>query len=834
MSDSSDMMATADPAAGRFYHVLMHHRLLKALRRRTPLWRLELQKTMERLQFGYWDNGTRVKLLKGASKLVYEARVTLSQRLLFTVATGNGTQPPYALEPYILAWDVVDHDHLDRAARLNTDAEAGFLDFQELAATTLAGAPPTPERDPRDAPTDAGGFAAWLGRPAPAPTRDELTEAVRWYMLAPDLIDDDAHWQQLLDDPETEDLELKLSRQQAETVFAPGPLLLAGTAGSGKTTVSVYRLARAVHETPTAKVLYVTYSAALLATVRQLFEDLHRARGLPPPLHAPEFRTFPQLWRRFATDARRRQPLIRYAAFAQWYRAIFARDDADLAWEEIRGIIKGACLDPHAECLDLAAYEDLGRKRAPYFAGERPRLHRVYTRYQAWLAQTAHLDDIDLARLAWRGWQGRDRGQYDVVICDEGQDLTELEMEVLLALCAEPAGLFFTADPQQIVNPSGFRWAELRSRLRARQPALARTPIERLDRNYRSVGPIVSLANALVELQRRRTGRSDDDEPQEASLEGPSPLLVQGEEAEVLAHLRDFGPRCAVIAADPMAAERLGRQLGTERVFDPASAKGLEFDAVVLWQPLAAAPAAWTALLAEDVDLREDPVSRRLIRHLYVGVTRARRFLAVYEADPALAALWQREPLRGHLESDSAAALDRFLLHAATPEAWAREGAYFMDRDRFRQAAECYRRAGDEEQAALAIARWHESLADYHEAARLFAELALPADRARCLAAAGEHAEAGALYRDLADWEAAADCFVSAAAWEAAAEAYLRLNRTDDHRRCLRVHYEATANWLDAARIAMKQGDHLAAATLYDRAGHPDRAAEIRESDTEE
>ena len=72
--------------------------------------------------------------------------------------------------------------------------------------------------------------------------------------------------------------------------------------------------------------------------------------------------------------------LADYAEFARWYAGGFRRRDAALAWEEIRSIVKGACLDESRDLLGRDEYETLGRKRAPLFVAERPRLHEVARR----------------------------------------------------------------------------------------------------------------------------------------------------------------------------------------------------------------------------------------------------------------------------------------------------------------------------------------------------------------------------------------------------------------------------------------------------------------------
>ncbi len=815
--------------ASPFFNILVHHTLVPVLRGEQKSVRGLLQKTLERLQLGSWGGGTRVKLLKGISKFVYEARVDRSLRLLFTVSRAYSPHPPHALEHYLLAWDIVDHDHIDRARRMNLQPETGFLDFDVIADMEIDEPPVAPEAAADYETSDTAQLSAWINDPGHInTTTDELTESIRWFEVDPDIITDEEEWQALLDDPGVSDLELKLSREQALTLYRPGPLLLRGTAGSGKTTVSVYRLARAVCEQPGSRLLLVTYSEPLLNAARQLFRDLFHARRKPLPGSLPDFKTFPQLFEELAGRHVERRQLLRYPHFEQWYRMIYRRNDAALAWEEIRGIIKGSCLDLTREHLSREEYEQLGRKRAPLFSHERPRLYQVFLKYQEWCRDGGRMDDIDLARRALRTLRDHPELRYHQVICDEGQDLTELEMRFLLELVHDLSGLFFAADPQQIVNPSGFRWAELRSLLRDLTPGSAAPEISSLTRNYRSVQSIVGIANAFVRVQRDRTGRSDDDYLQETTLRGSTPILVTGAEAQVIEQVKGFGPRCAIIVPTVEDAERLSRHLESERVFDIAGAKGLEFDGCVIWNLFGGDIKLWAKILQDDAELKEDPGARRVLRHAYVAITRARRYLGVYEADPAAVELWQGPQFRAFIEQDAPDALAKFMLFATSPDQWAAEGNYFLERGRFRQAAECYRRAGSRRQEQLAMAAFEESVGRDRRAADLFIALEELGRAAPCLARIGNYRDAAEAYNSVREWQAAATNYEAAGMIRQAAEAWQKANDTDGYRRCMRQLHERNRNFVDAARIAVKQNDLKGAIDLYMRAGMRDQVLVLR------
>ena len=174
---------------------------------------------------------------------------------------------------------------------------------------------------------------------------EELVGGVRWYVLPERLVVDEALWQELTDRG-GEELELKLTAEQYGVVRAPGPVLLSGSAGSGKTTIAVHRVAAASAHAR-SRVLYVTYSrgswitpGASSRTSSHAAERRSTFRPTFSPSTTSTGRSSP------ATGAAAPEHVVDYPEFARWYHGTFRRDDSALAWEEIRSIVKGASLDP--------------------------------------------------------------------------------------------------------------------------------------------------------------------------------------------------------------------------------------------------------------------------------------------------------------------------------------------------------------------------------------------------------------------------------------------------------------------------------------------------------
>ncbi|HYN20812.1 MAG TPA: UvrD-helicase domain-containing protein, partial [Thermoanaerobaculia bacterium] len=613
---------------------------------------------------------------------------------------------------------------------------------------------------------------------------------------------------------------------------------------------------------PTA--LYLSYSSALVEHARRLFRDLAIARRFDPDtdpatLRGPDFFTFSDLYRSlvprdFAEHHARPMTEI---LFREWFRKSGKPLDPALVWEELRSILKGACLKLGQPMLDESSYYDLGKKRAPLFVDERPEIYRIAQRYQEWLGEEGRCDRIDLCRRAFaelrhnrgiRGMRGNRGRTWDVVVCDEIQDLTELEVAFVLTLSRRPdlSGVLLTGDTQQVVQPSGFRWAEVR-RLAGKAGHRKEAPaVLRLRRNLRSVRPLVELANALLLLRRDVFGRSEEDEPEEAGVAGPVPIQIPAAEDDVLAAIAGFGPRCAVLTLDDEETERLRGRLGTSRVFHVREAKGLEFDDVVLWkllepdQDLVDRFGRAGRSLA-DARLDREPRFKRLLQYLYVAVTRARRHLAIYE-DPQPHPFWQSDRFRGRLELEAVESLDRLFRPTASPQEWEREGAYYLERRHFRQAAECFRRSGKLEKEAEALAHADEEREDWSGALTRWSHLRQADRQAPLLERLGRLSEAAARYREAGLEDEAQVCEVrlleNRKAWKEAATAWESLGRHSDAARCWtrasdsRQAATATAraaeeagNLEGAGAAWLEAGEHLEAVRCFRASGEPAKAA---------
>jgi tetratricopeptide (TPR) repeat protein len=888
------------------------------------------RKAFEYLENGLWDGGLQVKKLRGLSgKTILEGRVGRSDRLLMTLGKDTGDEgEPLCL---VYVWAIVLHDQVDARARAILPDSAPFLSFTAFSTSQAS-----------DIELEKLDDSHFTQEPVAARVQHE-TSAQKWFLL------DEKEWKRVLLYSGGEfDLSLYLTPEQRELLRMPPPVLLSGTAGSGKTTMAVYYLTHPRYMGRSR--LFLTYNLHLRNFSERLYRSLMTLteRDDQPP---PEFLTFRELCLRLlgldGVGRFRPEREIDLDAFRNMLRRLPAagRFDAALVWEEIRSIIKGAkpqldaqvlgalltklekgangaaltselreellalrrlslsekaervvqrlmgCglreissdlpklletrrpalirvlhslrdvvgkheADFHSPLMTFDEYERLGRKRAPSFLQDRRKIYQIAEWYQKNLEQGRLWDEIDLTRAAIRSLDKRRASwqPYDFVCCDEVQDFTDVQLSLIVRLPCRPINLILGGDPKQIVNPSGFRWEEVKDLFYDR--AVPVPPVHHLTLNFRCVGSIVLLSNALLELKQRLLGIHSDERLDDWKFQGRPPFLIEGVSPdELIEALRITAPDRVVLTRSDADRDLLKRRLGTELVFTIREAKGLEFRTVVLWGfgGEASINTLWSRMLSEDTARLHDAHVRHEINLLYVGITRAQQDLILYDG-PTPSTIWSA-PLFADLvhRSGSTDFIDEAWRATRSPADWERQGDYFMDFEHYRAAAECYRNAERPDRMARARALAAEKQKEFASAADWWEKAGEPRRTAESYEKAGQPGLARPIWQEIGDRNRAEDCrvrqleldgsYAEAAAarekrkeFEKAIENWRKARRPDCEARLWEKlkkpvkaaeAYTRANDFANAARIYLKLRRKPEAARCLEQAGRFEEALEL-------
>jgi|GEM_PF-3343099 len=747
---------------------------VRGLSRLRPEEREAVENCLYKLKNRNWDVGLRVKRLKGFPKRVWEARVSRADRLLFLIAPATHESSGATGSLYVL--DYVDHDHVTRVRRRDLSASSYLSLVLEQAQQ------PENVEEEFDSCSNAQ-LEEWTHEEAQSGAATQYLRAYAQHFVATE--------EEIGNLPDTE-RELWLTEEQMAVVTTAGHCVVSGTAGSGKTTMAVQRLL--ANTGSSQPKLYLAYNPWLVDYARELFQRLLPEEGREALRDVVHFKTVQQLTREYLGSALENFPEdgeVRFADFKLPFKSWSQQIAPATAWSEIRSVVKGACLDPKQDMLGLKEYRELGQNRSADLHQDRETLYKIAQQYQRWLTAKKRYDEIDLSRQAIRQIFSQPSTGYSTIVCDEVQDLTEIQLEFIFLLNSKDGSLFFTGDLNQIINPSGFRWEEVNSHFYRRKQQ--KPERQHLSYNFRSIGSIVKLADAILRLRGRLIGGASEQQHDHHLQEGRKPRLISSSDEEVVKSLvAGLVGQYAILVRTEAQRNRLKTETGSPFVFTIEEAKGLEFDRTLVWDFFRDQQSLWRKALGGTLSAKDSPALRHELNLLYVATTRPRRWLYFYDPHTTI---WAEAELGGAFDYAVPASLAEEGEMRLTPEQWSQQGKYYLDREFFEQASFCFEQAGDPVSARRVNAKRLEHKKQW--------------------------VEAGEEYFALQDFSAAVGLLERGGAWRQASEAYQRTGDVQEALRCNAQAAEAEKQWEVASHIWSSLGQAVKALEAIRKTNNP-------------
>lgn len=398
------------------------------------------------------------------------------------------------------------------------------------------------------------------------------------------------------------DLWWLLDEAQDELKGKSGPIILRGTAGSGKTTIALYRLMEwyVPHNLPS---LYITYSEKLKSHAEKSFKELVRQDK------QVLFKTIDQLCLALIPEDKKEffQPdqHVNFVQFETFLANRQCRISAHMLWEEFRGILKGCfyLATTEQKVLDFKQYQNLNliklaQTDSLFAEREREQVYKLFENYQRWLKDEKKWDDMDLARCAFQ-YVEQHTQHYAQVIVDEVQDLTTYHLQIILALTTQPETLFLTGDAHQSIHPSRFQWERLKDQVygylqlkKKAQLVYRNVPnsVQHIKKNYRCSKEIIHLINALASWRSEHFG---DDSEQLEAVESESKAICAMTLSDIvnksLLNTQKMAANIMILVPDEAQKQLLiNKENGllrhcTSNVFNIHESKGLETTSVILY-----------------------------------------------------------------------------------------------------------------------------------------------------------------------------------------------------------------------------------------------------------
>ncbi len=419
----------------------------------------------------------------------------------------------------------------------------------------------------------------------------------------------------------------------------PTPLIIIGPAGSGKTALTLEKMKQA-H----GQVLYVTLSRYLADNSRNIYYS-HHYENKEQEIAFLSFREYLETMR--VPEGRE----ITYRAYAGWLTRIPKQQrvsDAHRLYEEFRGVLTGSVIDK--PWLSREEYLALGVRQSIFLADEREVVYSLFGKYLTYLKENDFYDPNILAH----SYLPQVKQSYDFVVVDEVQDITNIQLQLILRSLKRPDEFILCGDSNQIVHPNFFSWSGLKSMFYQAEALESGKVTRILQSNFRNSVSVTELANKLLRVKHKRFGSIDRESNylMNSVSDRTGEIFFVRDTDKAKRELSQKTRRSTKFAVLVMREEDkdLVRQFfDTPLLFSIQEAKGLEYENVVLVNFISSERANFREIIdgVSEEDLNGELDYRRardktdkslevfkfFINSLYVAVTRAVHKLYLIESD---------------------------------------------------------------------------------------------------------------------------------------------------------------------------------------------------------
>ncbi len=292
--------------------------------------------------------------------------------------------------------------------------------------------------------------------------------------------------------------------QRLPVLDTEGAVLVLAGAGSGKTRVLTARIEYLVLEkdVPPANILAITFTNKAAGEMKERLESMIDTRGMwVCTIHS----MCVKILRMYAE---RRGLKDNFSIYSEQERsAVIKQAFKELGYDE-ESLLKSVKFHiSNAKMLGLGP-EAYGARHA-FERGIREAM-KVYARYNAHLKANNALDFDDLLtearELLSTDAEAREYlgGRFRYIHVDEFQDTNAVQFEIIKLLASVHGNLFAVGDDDQSIY--GWRGAEIENIL-SFERFYPNAKTYKLQRNYRSTGAILELANASISHNARRKGK---------------------------------------------------------------------------------------------------------------------------------------------------------------------------------------------------------------------------------------------------------------------------------------------------------------------------------------
>src|SRR6478672_1748063 len=299
---------------------------------------------------------------------------------------------------------------------------------------------------------------------------------------------------------QAERLLAELNDPQREAVtHGEGPLLVLAGAGSGKTRVLTYRIAYllATRQALPSEILAITFTNKAAGEMKERVGQL--VGGVSRVMWVMTFHS--ACARILRAEAERLGYKRNFTIYDEADALRLLKRCADQAEVDVKRYPPRGISEAKNNMIDATAYAETVSTVFEEVVAE---VYRLYER-QIQTMNAMDYDDLLLRAVnlfeLYPDVRDRYANQFQQILVDEYQDTNRTQYRFLELLAEHHRNLFVVGDDAQSIY--GFRGADIRNILDF-QKAFPDAEVVRLEQNYRSTQPILSVANALIANNRNQ------------------------------------------------------------------------------------------------------------------------------------------------------------------------------------------------------------------------------------------------------------------------------------------------------------------------------------------
>lgn len=480
------------------------------------------------------------------------------------------------------------------------------------------------------------------------------------------------------------------------------PFFVSGLAGSGKSTILYYLYAHIYdyvsRNYPDHQLLFLSYSKKLVANAQSIVKSILRHH---PAYNSKQLIDDKEISRQFERSFQPFQDFIKneflqtneyddydsskyidYRRFKVLYETCKLPEkknySSDIVWSVIRTFIKGKSSSSFFTPHDYES-ADLPSKDRTVTKDDYRQIYKIWENwYKKYFDEKTGWDDLDIVRYALSKYNDGSRfHKYAVIFCDEAQDFTKIETDLILKLSVyskydlttreedSKIPIAFAGDPNQTINPTGFRWGSTQEifneSFKDSLASFAGFKPNELELNYRSREAIVKFANTIQFIRHRvlsdgkqhfslqkawdseqSGGRLDVDGLNYVafySLDKDREKILKGMQKAIIVTAEDGEYNMDHKQTDPELVN-----IDPSKLYTAITAKGLEFKATILYK-FGSDPAIALFDKLMNGDTITDDSARYQLSHfftkLYIAISRAKQVLFIVDTDEGYERLWK-------------------------------------------------------------------------------------------------------------------------------------------------------------------------------------------------